>query len=266
VSFVYPDGTRALQGLSLDIPSGGKMAVLGANGSGKTTLFLCLNGILRPQYGKILFKGKPLRYDRKSLRALRSRLGIVFQDPDTQLISASVLQEIAFGPLNLGLKEQEALARVEAAMRETGVEDLRDRATHLLSYGQKKRVTIADILAMEPEVVVSDEPTAWLDPEHADKIMELFDGINNKGTTVIISTHDTDLALRFADHVAILKDGALLAAGAPCWLFQNDILLATAGLKMPLVLNLYLHLCERGILPRNGKIPRTASELSSLLQ
>ena len=266
VSYAYPDGTTALDTFSLDIKKGSKVAVLGANGSGKTTLFLCLNGILKPQKGRVIYDGKPLDYDRKSLKELRSRVGIVFQDPDIQLFSASVLQEVAFGPLNLGLSQAEVLHRVEKAITEMGITDLKDKATHLLSYGQKKRVSIADILAMEPEVVISDEPTAWLDQEHAEKIMDLFMKINMAGTTVIISTHDSELAYAWADEVVILQGGRLLTQGKPLDVFQDDVLLKKAGLKRPCLLEIFLSLQQKGYLINGEEAPKTLEQLESMLK
>jgi cobalt transport protein ATP-binding subunit len=181
VSFSYPDGTQALVDVNLSIPGGKKAAFLGPNGAGKTTLFLHFNGILRPQRGKIYFSGEGVRYHHAALLELRKRVGIIFQDPETQLFSASVRQEISFGPLNLGLSREEVGERVEKAMAATGTLPLQDRPTHFLSYGQKKRVAIADILAMQPQVLICDEPTACLDIKHAGQIMKLFDEINRSG-------------------------------------------------------------------------------------
>jgi cobalt/nickel transport system ATP-binding protein len=265
ISYTYPDGTRALDELSIAIPAGAKVAVLGANGSGKTTFFLCLNGILKPQKGVVFFHGKPLKHDRKSLNELRRRVGIVFQDPDVQLFSPSVLEEIAFGPLNLGLNQQEVLQRVQKAIEATGIPNLKEKATHLLSYGQKKRVSIADILAMGPEVVVSDEPTAWLDQEHAEKIMQLFNEINSEGTTVIISTHDSDLAYSWADEVIILQQGKALNKGNPVGVFQNEDVIQKAGLKKPYLLEMYLYLQERGYIQKDRTAPKTMKELEKII-
>ncbi|RJX24738.1 MAG: ATP-binding cassette domain-containing protein [Dethiobacter sp.] len=265
VTFTYPDGTRALNEISLEIKAGEKIAVLGANGSGKTSLFLCFNGILKPQRGKIFYRGKPLLYDRRSLQVLRSKLGIVFQDPDIQLFSASVLQEIAFGPLNLGLSQEDVLARVETAMNVTGISDLMEKSTHLLSYGQKKRVSIADILAMEPEVVISDEPTAWLDQEHSEKIMNLFNEINNRGTTVIISTHDSDLAYSWANKVIILQEGKVLTKGDPAEVFGIENVLAKAGIKKPFLLEVFSRLQKKGFLIEEKVPPKTIGELEEML-
>ncbi len=265
IHYTYPDGTGALRGLSLSVAAGSKTAVLGANGSGKTTLFLCLNGLLKPQKGTICFDGETLSQKRQALKKLRSRVGIVFQDPDTQLFSASVLQEVAFGPLNLGLKKEEVLRRVTRAMEITGIAGLQDKATHLLSYGQKKRVAIAGILAMEPEVLICDEPTAWLDQKHADKIMDLFCRINRAGTTVIISTHDPDLAYAFADRIVILEQGSVLGAGGPEAVFLDDDLLARAGLRQPQVLETYRKLRAGGYLREGFPLPRTREELLQML-
>jgi len=267
IVFTYADGTRALTDLSLTVPAGKRIAVLGANGSGKTTLFLCLNGILRPQQGQILCGGEPLKYDKKSLRRLRSRLGIVFQDPEIQLFAASVQQEVAFGPLNLGLRETEVRQRVQQALAFTGIEKLKEKATHMLSYGQKKQVAIASILAMEPEILIGDEPTAWLDQEHARKVMDLFYAISDKGTTVIISTHDADLAYSWAEEVVLLGRGKLLGKGPPEELFNHEEMLAAAGLRQPLLLEIYLLLKEKGyVLADTGTPPRNLGALSRLIR
>lgn len=266
LSYTYANGTKALQDISFKVPIRSKVAVLGANGSGKTTLFKCLNGIIKPNQGRLLYNSEPMQYDKASLRTLRSKLGIVFQDPETQLFSANVLQDVAFGPLNLGLSQKEALRRTEAALVRTGIADLYQCATHLLSYGQKKRVAVAGIVAMQPEVMVSDEPTASLDLEHAEKIMALYDCLNDSGTTIIISTHDTDLALQFADQVIILKNGSVLCVGKPKDIFLDEQLLFKAGLRRPLLLDIFLMLRAQGLVPQNGTVPRSLDELTMLLK
>ena len=157
VFYSYDDGkTHSLNGLSLEIRRGKKIAVMGANGSGKSTFFLCCNGVYRPSEGTIYFHGKPVDYSRKGLLQLRQKVGIVFQDPDNQLFSASVFQEISFGILNLGVPEEEARKEVERIMDEMEITPYRDRPTHALSGGQKKQVSIADILIMKPEIVILD--------------------------------------------------------------------------------------------------------------
>lgn len=266
IVFTYADGTRALSDLTLTLPAGKRIAVLGANGSGKTTFFLCLNGILRPQKGEIFFAGEQVRYDKKSLRRLRSRLGIIFQDPEVQLFAANVQQEVAFGPLNLGLAEKEVRRRVRQALALTGMERLAEKATHMLSYGQKKQVAIASILAMEPDVLVADEPTAWLDQLHAGKVMELFHSISKQGTTVIISTHDTDLAFSWAEEIILLEEGKLLGKGPPEAVFLEKELLTATGLRRPLLLEIYFLLKKKGCVTNEAPAPRTLEALAYLIK
>ncbi|MBC7960825.1 MAG: ATP-binding cassette domain-containing protein, partial [Vallitaleaceae bacterium] len=158
--YSYPDGTKALQGVNMELKRGSKIAILGSNGAGKSTLLLHLNGTLKPKEGQVLFGGEVITYGKKQLDGLRKEVGIVFQDPDTQLFSASVYQDISFGPMNLKLPEAEVKQRVESAMTTTEVVAFKDKPTHALSYGQKKRVSIAGVLAMSPKVIILDEPTA----------------------------------------------------------------------------------------------------------
>lgn len=261
VEFEYPDGTRALKGASLCIEKGRKVAVLGPNGAGKSTVFLHFNGILRPLRGKVHFSGTEVRYDHASLMALRKNVGVVFQDPDTQLFSASVFQEISFGPLNLGLPKEQVEKRVHEAMVATEITGLEKKPTHLLSYGQKKRVSIADILAMEPSVIICDEPTAWLDPKHSLQVLELFNRINRSGTTIIMSTHDVDIAFSWADYIFVMHDGKVAGQGTPEAVFQDGNLLRLADLEKPWLIDVYNQLKERGCLTNGAPVPRTKSEL-----
>lgn len=262
VSFSYPDGTRALSNISLSIPGGKKTAFLGPNGAGKTTLFLHFNGILKPERGKIYFAGREVRYDAAFLFELRKKVGVVFQDPDTQLFSASVGQEVSFGPLNLGLPREKVRERVDGALAAMGILDLKDRPTHFLSFGQKKRVAIADILAMRPQVLICDEPTAWLDAKCAAQIMELFDRLTGEGMTVVFSTHDVDVAYCCADYVFIMKDGVLIGEGRPEEVFLNRQLLEEAELGRPWLVEVHEELRKRGLVPTSLP-PRTKRELFS---
>lgn len=266
VEFVYPDGVKALKGVNVSIEKGKKIAFLGANGAGKTTLFLHFNGILRPKRGKIWFKGRDISYGHAALLELRKNVGIVFQDPDNQLFSASVLQEISFGPLNLGLPEEEVLQRVREAMAATWVSELEHRPTHLLSYGQKKRVCIADILAMRPLVMICDEPTACLDPKLSLEMMSLFDRISCEGTTVILSTHDVDLAYSWADYVYLMKDGVIAGKGEPESIFQNEVLLECTGMEKPWLVDIYLELSKKRWIPDGAPVPRTKKELLEIIK
>lgn len=260
LDYTYPNGTRALKGVSLKIPKGSKAAILGPNGAGKSTLFLHFNGILKPQRGKVIYEGQELRYDRTSLLNLRQKVGIVFQDPDTQLFSASVVQEVSFGPFNLGLPEAEVKKRVEKALALTGIEDLADKPTHFLSYGQKKRVCLAAVLAMEPEVLILDEPTAYLDPQLVRQLIDFLEELHRQGRTVILSTHDVDLAYTWADQVFILKAGELVTSGRPEEVFADRKLVEEAGLTLPWIWEVYQRLRELGW-PVKALPPHSKEEL-----
>ncbi|HEX3031970.1 MAG TPA: ATP-binding cassette domain-containing protein [Bacillota bacterium] len=251
--------------MSLAIPRGQKTAILGSNGAGKSTLFWHFNGILKPQKGIIRYGGQPVSYDRKGLLELRKNVGIVLQDPDSQLFSASVFQEISFGPLNLGLPEQVVRERVHRAMTDTGIEGIQEKPTHMLSYGQKKRVTIADILAMEPEVLICDEPTAWLDPKHSRQMVQLFNEISGKGTTVIMSTHDVDIAYAWADYIFVMSEGRVIGEGTPEKVFRDDLLIREADLGKPWLVEVYDMLLKKGCLNENIPLPTNKDELFQLM-
>ncbi|MFA7468522.1 MAG: ATP-binding cassette domain-containing protein [Desulfotomaculaceae bacterium] len=261
LTYTYPDGTQALRGINIKLTAGQKIAILGSNGAGKSTLFLHLNGILRPHSGKVLFRGSEVRYHQRDLLDLRKNVGIVFQDPESQLFSASVLQDVSFGPANLGLTNNEALAATQEAMRQTGITGLEGRPTHFLSYGQKKRVSIAGVLAMEPAVIIFDEPTACLDPGMALKIMALLDEQSQQGKAIIMSTHDVDIAYDWADYVYLLKDGGVIGEGEPQHVFLRRDWLDRCDLTCPTVIETYLELTGSGLLPINKPIPRNKQEL-----
>lgn len=263
--FNYPDGTNALDGLSLSIEKGKKIAILGANGAGKSTLFLHLNGILKPKQGNIKFRGEKISYKKKELQNLRKNIGIVFQDPDMQLFSSSVFQEISFGPLNLGLSEIQTRERVDEAMQIMEITDIKDKPTHLLSYGQKKRISIADILAMKPELIIFDEPTVWLDPKHSKEILGFINQINKKGTTVILSTHDVDLAYQWADYIYIFSDGKIIGEGSSEKIFRDNKLLKESDLIKPWIIEVYEKLIQNGRISSNVSVPKSKSELFELI-
>lgn len=265
ISYSYEDGTKALKNINLYIHKGEKVAFLGANGSGKSTLFLCLNGILKPQSGEILYQRTPINYSRKGLLSLRSKVGIVFQDPDNQLFVSSVYQEISFGILNLGVDYDTAKIRVEKIMEELDITPYKERPTHLLSGGQKKQVALADILVMEPEVLIMDEPVSALDPKHTKMLHETFTNLPQKGITLIISTHDVDFALEWADRVILFKEGEIVGEGAPEVIFQNINLLEESNLIQPKVIKLYTTLVEHGILNRDLKTPKNLEVLEGYL-
>ncbi len=241
--YSYPDGTPALNNLSLDLRDGETTVLLGANGAGKSTLFLNMNGILKPRTGVLSFDGKPYDYSKEGIIDLKKNIGIVFQDPDDQLFSASVQQDISFGAFNLGLEEAEVKSRVEEAMEKTGVAHLKEKPTHALSYGQKKRVAIAGVLVMKPHLMILDEPTAGLDPRGISQLLGLIDDLQkNLGLTVIIATHNMDLVPEIADYIYVLKNGTTIFDGLPKDVLSREDILVDAGLTIPRITKLYTKL------------------------
>jgi cobalt/nickel transport system ATP-binding protein len=265
ITYTYPNGPTALRGASIRIAGGSKTALVGPNGAGKSTLMLMLNGMIRPSSGEVLFCGRPLAYDNRSLRDLRRRVGFVFQNPDVQIIAPTVEQDVAFGPANLGLSRDEVKVAVRDAMSYVGLQGYEKRVPHHLSGGEKKRVAIAGILAMEPDVLVFDEPTNSLDPASSEEIMELLDELASGGRTVIISTHDVELAYRWADSVVLMEQGMVLARGPPEEVFSDHGLLKAARLKPPGLLDLYNELALRSIIER-GIPPKSVLEFTDLVE
>ena len=246
LAYAYPDGTPALQGVSFGAEQGEVTGILGSNGAGKSTLFLNLNGVLTPQGGQVLLDGEPVSYARRNLPELRRRVGLVFQDPDDQLFSADVYRDISFGAVNLGLPETEVRRRVEDAMTRTGVSALRDKPTHALSYGQKKRVAIAGVLVMEPSVMILDEPTAGLDPQGVSDIMTLLRDIRKSlGVTIILATHDMDIVPLYCDRVYLLSGGRMVTHGTPEEVFRRPELLRENHLRLPRIAHLMEILRDR---------------------
>lgn len=266
IDYTYPGGVQALQGLDLTVGKGRKLAILGPNGCGKTTLLLHLNGTLRPSSGQILIDDRPLSYDRNSLTTLRSRVGLVLQEPDDQLFAANVYQDVSFGPLNLGLSDTETRARIDAALEALRIGYLRDRATHMLSFGQKKRVAIAGILAMQPEVLILDEPTAGLDPHGVVHLLGVLQKLHEAGTTLVFSTHDVDLAYTWADQIAVFAAGKVLKQGDTATVLADQALLRAAKLKMPLILEIAQVLYSASHVCTADRPPRSKTALLRLLQ
>ncbi|HIJ88026.1 MAG TPA: ABC transporter ATP-binding protein [Desulfuromonadales bacterium] len=261
VSYRYPDGTLALDNCSLKVQRGSRTAVLGANGAGKTTLFLHLNGILRPTTGQVLCGGAPFDYSRTGMRRLRSLVGLVFQNPDNQLFSASVQEDVSFGPMNMGLEVGEVRKRVEESLLAVGMAESADRPVHNLSYGQKKRVCIAGVLAMKPDILVLDEPMAGLDAAMQEELMTVLNRLHSAGMTIIIATHDLDFAYGWADDGIVMKAGRLLAAGAATEILLRDEVQSALG-GAPLVAEISRRLLLLGVdLRDNEYIPRSKGEL-----
>ena len=261
LEYFYSDGTKALSKANLEVRKGEKLAILGSNGAGKSTLFMQFNGIYRPSSGSIRYQGQDISYKKKALTELRRNVGIVFQDPESQLFSASVWQDISFGPLNLGLSEDVVIERVKQALSDTETTDLEDKPSHLLSYGQKKRVSIAGVLAMEPEVIIFDEPTAGMDPRHSEEFMQLLEKLCTEGKTIILSTHDVDLAYRWSDRLAIMHSGEIIAHGLPGELFTRREIIERADLTMPWLIEMHNEFVEKGWLHPTTPLPKTKEDL-----
>lgn len=266
LSYVYEDGTKALKKIDFNIKKGEKIAFIGGNGSGKSTMFLCLNGVLRPTSGNVYYENKQIEYTRKGLLDLRSKVQIVFQDPDNQLFSASVYEEISFGILNLGIDEKIAEVKVNEVIKDLEIEPFVNKPTHFLSGGQKKRVSIADILVMDPEVIILDEPTSALDPKYTKVVNNLIDALTEKGKTVILSTHDVNQALKWADRIFVFMDGEIVRKGIPEEIFFDDETLNKANLLEPYTIKLYKNLLRKGILSGNLKAPKTIEILEKYIE
>jgi cobalt transport protein ATP-binding subunit len=228
-SYRYGD-IYALKDVSLTVAKGAKVALMGPNGAGKSTLISLLNGLEQPVGGEVYLFGE--RLDPKAREQAHKRLGVVYQDPDDQIFSTTVEEDVAFGPRNLGLNEAEVEERVVTALSSVGMKDYRKRSPFELSYGQKRRVAIAGVLAMQPEIIVLDEPMAFLDPKGRDELQSLLEAMHQMGMTLIVATHDVDFAAEWADDIVILKEGRLLASGGTELLFDEAII-DKADLHLP---------------------------------
>ena len=261
---VYGDGSVGLDRCSLDIRRGTRNALLGANGSGKTTLLQHITGLLQPTHGPVQFDGRPLDYRRSGLSDLRRRVGLVFQNPDRQLISANVFEDVSFGPLNLGLDDATVRERVSSALAAVGMSEYGERPVHQLSFGQKKRVCIAGVLAMQPELLLLDEPMAGLDAGMQADLLNLLDQLVAQGMTVLLTTHDVDFAYRWADDLHLLAEGRCLGSFAADQLPEHAALLAAAGQPLPAVIRLHQQLAARGQLASDVR-PRSLDILLAQL-
>lgn len=264
VTYRYADGCRGLDACSLSIARGSRNALLGANGSGKTTLLQHAIGLLRPASGQVEFAGQPVDGSRAGLNALRRRVGLVFQNPDRQLFSASVLEDVSFGPLNLGLDEATVRRRVAEALAAVGMSEAAERPVHHLSFGQKKRVCIAGVLAMEPEMLLLDEPMAGLDSCMQAELLAVLERLSARGITILLSTHDVDFAYRWADAIHVLADGRCTASFAASQLPQHAAALQAAGQPLPAVIGLQQALVARGVLAADA-LPRSLDQLLAQL-
>ena len=262
--YVYGNGKAALDGVSVDIYEGEKIAVIGSNGSGKSTFFLNINGVFTPKKGRIIYRG--IVVNKKNLKELRKNIGIVFQDADNQIIASTVMAEVGFGPMNLKLPKEEVLRRVEEALEYMNISDFKDRPPHYLSGGEKKRVTIAGIIAMKSEIIIFDEPTASLDPLNTLMLEEVLEKLSSEGKTMLISTHDVDFAYRWAERVLVFCKGKIIADGTPLEIFRNTEILKQANLKQPTLLVVYESLVEKHLLEDTKAYPKSTQEFKKILE
>jgi energy-coupling factor transporter ATPase len=268
LTYTYPAGTkRAIENVSITIEKGEFVILTGPSGCGKTTLCRCLNGLVPHFYsgkleGDILVAG--LNVSKLSVQELARHVGLVFQNPENQLFALFVEKDVAFGLENLGVPRHEIRERVDWALQMTGIEDLRERAPHELSGGQQQRVAIACVLAMQPDVMVLDEPTSFLDPLGAQKIFEVISEVNKKlGITVVLVEHRLDLASRYSNHVVVMHEGRVVLDGEPREVFQSrKARLIGVGIPQATRLN---HLLEESGL-RLGRVPVTSEEASQLIK
>lgn len=260
VSYEYPDGTPALKDVNFHASKGEIVALLGPNGAGKSTLFLHFNGILRPSSGKIMVEEVPLNYDKKAIMNVRQKVGIVFQNPDDQLFAPTVAEDVAFGPLNMGLGQDEVERRVTESLERVGMAGFDRKPPHHLSGGQKKRVAIAGILAMRPGIMVLDEPTSGLDPKGASQILHILHQLNQEGMTIVISTHDVDLVPLYASLVYIISDGHIIKEGTPQDVFGDVDTIRKANLRLPRIAHLMEILQKKDELPFDKPYPLTIGE------
>lgn len=262
IFYSYDGENNALKNVSVDISGGERIAVIGANGAGKSTFFLNLNGVLSPDGGEIFFRGE--RIAKKTLNTLRKNVGIVFQNADSQIIASTVFAEVSFGPVNMRLPRNEVIERTERAMEYMNITELRSRPPHYLSGGEKKRVSIADIIAMTPEVIVFDEPTEGLDPQNAYMLEEVLSRLSAEEKTILLSTHNVDFAYRWAERIIVFNNGEIIADSTPDAVFNNESVIKTANLTRPAVLDIYESLIRKGFLKR-GEPPKSAGDLKKLI-
>lgn len=248
VTFRYSDGTCAISKITLNLEQNRKLVLLGANGSGKTTLLLHLNGLLLPQTGDVSIFDIPVT--KKNLSVIRQKAGILFDNPDNQLFSTSVAEDIAFGPFNMNCSPEEIKRRTDNAMNEMNISELAEKPPCNLSWGQKKKAAIAGLLSMDIDLFVLDEPFSGLDPDAISEFLDILDELYKKGKTLVISTHDVDMAYSWADDVIILNEGQIRAVGG-YELLRDDHLMKEAKLRRPALVEIF-----DGI----GKYPRNLEQ------
>jgi cobalt/nickel transport system ATP-binding protein len=255
VKFSYPAGVAALHGVSFDIKQGERIALLGPNGSGKSTLILLIAGLLAPKSGEITVFGQ--KTTSKDFQKFRSRIGIVFQDPDDQLFTPSVIEDVEYGPKNLKLPDQDVHERSAHVLEKMGITHLKDRPPHRLSFGEKKKVSLATALVLKPELLILDEPTANLDLVSRRGLIDTLNELSRAGTTIIISTHDAEAIPELADRIVVISHGEKLVEGKTGEVLQDKQKLEASGLEPPTIVDLFGELKARGYI---DELPLTVAE------
>jgi cobalt/nickel transport system ATP-binding protein len=264
ISFTYPGGSKALDRLTLSIAAGERVAIMGPNGAGKSTLFQMLNGLLHPAAGNVVVDGLPVV--RENLRTVRRKVGMVFQDSDDQLFNATVFREVAYGLVNMKMPEDERDATVRWALDVVDMRDAIDKTPFNLSGGEKKRIALASVLAMKPEILVLDEPTNGLDPKASSNLVALLTKLNQDlGITLIFATHEVDVVPLLANRVVLMEHGSIAFSGTPSEAFRQKDLLHRLGLRLPLIANLAESLMDDGLLPQ-GDLPLTVEQATELFK
>ena len=254
--YTYPDGTEALKGVNFKVMEGERVAVIGSNGSGKSTLFYHLNGLFSPTKGTVLINEEEIT--KTNLDKIRMTVGLVFQDPDDQLFAPTVWEDVAFGPRNMGLSKREVAERVNSALNMLHIADLKDKRPDNLSGGQKRLVSIAGVLAMNPEIIVLDEPTSNLDPCTSSAVMHLLVDLSRRmNIALIIATHDVDAIPQYADRIYVMHRGRFVAEGTPEVVFSNASVVRESHLRLPRIARLMEILHKEDNLPLKNPYPLT---------
>ncbi|ERT09180.1 energy-coupling factor transporter ATP-binding protein EcfA 1 [Lyngbya aestuarii BL J] len=265
VEYTYPCSQHpAVQNLTLRIPKHQRCAIIGRNGCGKTTLFRLANGLYRPKRGRIEWQGKPLNYDRKSLNQLRQKVGLVFQNPEQQLVATTVEEDISYGLCNLGLPESEIAQRVQQTLLDFDLLNLADAPINYLSLGQKKRVSIADVMVLQPQLLLLDEPTAYLDPKQVQNFRTTLEKVHSRGTTILLATHNLDFVEAWADWVFVMDSGEIVLEGTPETVFNQSQQIQELGLGVPLIVTALNAIQDE--LTLNQLTPLSAEQLQKIRQ
>ena len=266
IVYTYPgQNTPLFRGLNLRITQSKKTAIIGQNGSGKSSLFLLIDGLHKIQQGKIYWKNEELKYNHKFLNRWRQRIGLAFQDPEQQLVAGTVIEDIAYGLANLQLPKAEFEQRLDDAIADFVLQELVNLPLHHLSLGQKRRVALAGVMALKPELLLLDEPTAYLDRRQTHNFMQELDRIHESGTTVVLATHDLDIAYQWADWFLVLHQGKLVMEGEAEAVFSQRGLIEDLQLGLPTVWQVWQALPKHFCRSEHTSVPRTVSELNEKL-